>query len=133
LTLEHARLMLTVDLTEDAGRAAYLAGYEAAEAFIFEHTGKVTKTHRGAHTEFARLSASERHIDAQLRRFLPQALQSVRKLPVFTQRGVPSSSFPRKRESRPAAPSRGGLDPRFRGGDAILLERLGFFPDRHLQ
>ena len=26
LTLEHARIMLTVDLTEDAGRAAYLAG-----------------------------------------------------------------------------------------------------------
>jgi len=34
LTLDHARTMLTVDLTEDAGRAAYLAGYQAAEAFL---------------------------------------------------------------------------------------------------
>lgn len=73
LTLEHARLMLTVNLTEDAGRAAYLAGYQAAEALIFERTGKVTKTHRGAHTEFARLSVNEPRIDAELRRFLPQA------------------------------------------------------------
>jgi hypothetical protein len=47
LTLDHGRTMLTVDLTEDAGRAAYLAGYQAAEAFIFERTGKATKTHKG--------------------------------------------------------------------------------------
>jgi uncharacterized protein (UPF0332 family) len=47
LTLDRARLMLTVHLTEDAGRSAYLAGYQAAEAFIFERTGKVTKTHKG--------------------------------------------------------------------------------------
>ncbi len=71
-TLDHAKLMLTVNLTEDAGRAAYLAGYHAAEAFIFERTGKVTKTHKGAHTEFARLAATEPRIDVALRRFLPQ-------------------------------------------------------------
>ena len=29
LTLDHARTMLTVNLTEDAGRAAYLAAYQA--------------------------------------------------------------------------------------------------------
>ena len=73
LTLDRARLMLTVNLTEDAGRSAYLAGYQAAEAFIFERTGKVTKTHKGAHTEFARLSLTEPRIDLELRRFLPQA------------------------------------------------------------
>lgn len=73
LTLDHARTMLTVDLTEDAGRAAYLAGYQAAEAFIFERTGKATKTHKGAHTEFARLAVNESRIDIELRRFLPQA------------------------------------------------------------
>ena len=65
--------MLTVDLTEDAGRAAYLAGYHAAEAFIFERTGKVTKTHKGAHREFARLAAGEPLFDLELRRFLPRA------------------------------------------------------------
>jgi uncharacterized protein (UPF0332 family) len=73
LTLEHARTMLTVKLTEDAGRAAYPAGYQAAEALIFERTGKVTKTHKGAHREFARLTVNEARIDASLRQFLPQA------------------------------------------------------------
>lgn len=72
-TLEHARTMLTVELVEDAGRAAYLAGYHAAEALIFERTGKVTKTHKGAHSEFARLAMSEPAIDVELRRFLPRA------------------------------------------------------------
>jgi uncharacterized protein (UPF0332 family) len=72
-TLDHARTMLTVDLTEDAGRAAYLVGYQAAQAFIFERTGKATKTHKGAHTEFARLAVTEPSIDVELRRFLPQA------------------------------------------------------------
>ena len=49
LTLDHARKMLTVQLNEDAGRAAYLAGFQAAQALIFERTGTVTKTHKGAH------------------------------------------------------------------------------------
>lgn len=71
--LEHARLMLTVGLTEDAGRTAYLAGFHAAEALIFERTGNAAKTHRGLHTEFARLTRDEPRIDVTLRRFLPQA------------------------------------------------------------
>ena len=72
LTLAHAHVMLTVNLTEDAGRAAYLAGFHAAEALIFERTGKATKTHKGLHTEFARLTRDEQRIDLDLRRFLPQ-------------------------------------------------------------
>ena len=66
-------MMLTIDLTEDAGRTAYLAGYHAAEALIFERIGRVTKTHKGVHTEFARLTRNEPRIDTELRRFLPQA------------------------------------------------------------
>jgi uncharacterized protein (UPF0332 family) len=73
LTLDHVRTMFTVDPTEDAGRAAYLAGYQAAETFISRRTGKATKTHKGAHTEFARLAVNEPRIDMELRRFLPQA------------------------------------------------------------
>jgi hypothetical protein len=46
---------------------------QAAEAFIFERTGKVTKTHKGAHAEFARLAVNESRIDVELRRFLPRA------------------------------------------------------------
>ena len=73
LTLDHARLMPTVDLTEDAGRAAYSAAYQATQALIFERTGKVTKTHKGANTEFARIVRNEPRIDAELRQFLPAA------------------------------------------------------------
>lgn len=32
--------MLTVELAEDAGQAAYLVGYHAAEAFIFERVAR---------------------------------------------------------------------------------------------
>jgi hypothetical protein len=35
LILEHAQRMLSVDLMEDAGRAAYLASYGAAGFLIF--------------------------------------------------------------------------------------------------
>lgn len=73
LTLARARKMLTVQLTEDAGRAAYLAGLHAAQALIFERTGAIAKTHRGAHMEFARLTRDESRVDVELRRFLPQA------------------------------------------------------------
>jgi len=40
LTLGRMRLMLTVYLTEDAGRSVHLAGYQAAAAFIFERIGR---------------------------------------------------------------------------------------------
>jgi uncharacterized protein (UPF0332 family) len=50
-----------------------LAGYHAAEALIFERTGKVAKAHKGVHTEFARLALAEPAIDPELRRFLPRA------------------------------------------------------------
>jgi uncharacterized protein (UPF0332 family) len=77
LILEHARLMLTVNLTEDAGRSAYLAGYHATDALIFQRTGKVTKSHKGAHTEFARLTRNEPSFDAALRQFLPQKRSAI--------------------------------------------------------
>jgi hypothetical protein len=37
-----------------AALEAYLAVFHAAEANIFEHTGKVAKTHRGVRSEFTR-------------------------------------------------------------------------------
>ncbi len=47
--------MLGVDLTNAAGRTAYLAGFHAAQALIFEIYSRVFKTHTGVRTEFARL------------------------------------------------------------------------------
>lgn len=57
----------------DAGRNAYLAMFHAAQALIFERSGKAAKTHSGVHTQFNRLVQSETTFDAMLRRSLPQA------------------------------------------------------------
>lgn len=43
------------------------------QALISTRTGKDAKTHKGAHTEFARLTRNEPRLDAELRRFLPQS------------------------------------------------------------
>jgi hypothetical protein len=51
--LADATQIATLPLPHVAAREAYIAVFHAAEAYIFEHTGKVAKTHRGARTEFA--------------------------------------------------------------------------------
>ena len=48
--LVRADTMLGVGLNDDAGRTAYLAGFHAAQAFIFERMGKVFKSHKGGQT-----------------------------------------------------------------------------------
>ena len=45
--LTEADIMLGVGLNDAAGRTGYLAAFHAAQAFIFERTGKVFKTHHG--------------------------------------------------------------------------------------
>ena len=65
--------MLGVRLNEDAGRAAYLAGFHAAQAFIFESAGKTFKTHKGVQTEFLRLTRDDPRFKHDLRIFLSQA------------------------------------------------------------
>ena len=71
--LARARVILAAGVGEDAGRNAYLAAFHAAQALIAARTGKDAKTHKGVHTEFARLTRNEPRIDAELRRFLPQS------------------------------------------------------------
>jgi uncharacterized protein (UPF0332 family) len=71
--LDQAETMLHVGLYEAAGRTAYLAGYHAAQAFIFERVGKVFKTHAGVHTEFLRLTKDDPRVDGELRTFLSRA------------------------------------------------------------
>jgi uncharacterized protein (UPF0332 family) len=71
-SLAHARAILEIDLGDDAGRAAYLAALHAAQALIFERTGRVAKTHRGVHGQFLRLVAGEPRVDTELRRFLSE-------------------------------------------------------------
>jgi uncharacterized protein (UPF0332 family) len=71
--LSEAEGMLTMNYNDAAGRTAYLAGFHAAQAFIFERRGKAAKTHTGVHTEFQRLTRDNRDLDPKLRAFLSQA------------------------------------------------------------
>lgn len=58
---------------DEAGRAAYLAGFHAAQALIFESTGNTFKTHSGVQAEFARRVKDDPRVDIELRRFLGRA------------------------------------------------------------
>jgi uncharacterized protein (UPF0332 family) len=71
--LASARAILAIKESNDAGRDAYLAAFHAAQAFIFAGTGKIAKTHRGLHSEFARLAKDDPRIDKSFPVFLTQA------------------------------------------------------------
>jgi len=71
--LDEARAIAAIELPHVAGRTAYLAAYHAAEAFIFDRTGKITKSHKGARIEFARLTKDDPRIDRAFTAFLAQA------------------------------------------------------------
>lgn len=71
--LKEARIVAANDLAAAAGRAAYLAAYHAAQAFIFERTGKAAKSHNGVRSEFARLARDEPHMDRSFSAFLARA------------------------------------------------------------
>lgn len=57
---------------DEAGRTAYLAGLHAAQALIFEMTGRVRKRHSTVQGEFARLVRDDPRFDRELRAFLPR-------------------------------------------------------------
>ena len=72
--LTKARGLLDVmHYNDEAGRAAYLAGYHAAQALISERKGKIAKTHEGVNSQFNLLTKGDPRIDTALRRFLTQA------------------------------------------------------------
>ena len=71
--LSNAGAILAIGLGNDAGRNAYLAAFHAAQALVFDRTGKVAKTHRGVQSEFARLAKADPRINQELRLFLSQA------------------------------------------------------------
>jgi uncharacterized protein (UPF0332 family) len=73
--LADASQIATLFLPHIAAREAYVAVFHAAEAYIFEQTGKVAKTHRGVRIEFVRLARNEPRIDPELVRFLATAYQ----------------------------------------------------------
>jgi uncharacterized protein (UPF0332 family) len=72
--LTKARGLLDVmRYNDEACRAAYLASFHAAQAFISERTGKIAKTHEGVNSQFNRLTKGDSRVDTELRRFLSQA------------------------------------------------------------
>ena len=71
--LSNASANLGIGLSNDAGRNAYLAAFHAAQALIFERSGKAATTHRGVQSEFNRLTAVEARFDLEFRAFLSQA------------------------------------------------------------
>jgi uncharacterized protein (UPF0332 family) len=68
--LAQAETMLSVCLYEPAGRTAYLAGFHAAQALIFETSGRAYKRHGGVQGEFSRLVRNDPRVDGQIRAFL---------------------------------------------------------------
>ncbi len=73
--LGRASRMSSIDLNDDAGRAAYLACFHVAQAMIFEREDRVLKTHRGVQTEFNRIMKDDPRADNQLVGFLARAYQ----------------------------------------------------------
>jgi uncharacterized protein (UPF0332 family) len=71
--LAEAEAMLGIGLVDAAGRTAYLTGFHAAQALIFERTSRAVKTHRGVQAEFLRLTHGDPRLDPSLRVFLSQS------------------------------------------------------------
>ena len=72
--LVKARNLLDVmQYNDEAGRAAYLAAFHAAQALISERTGKTANTHEGVNSQFNLLTRGDERVDTELRRFLSQA------------------------------------------------------------
>ncbi len=72
--LTKARALLDVlHYDDEAGRAAYLAGFHAAQALISERRGRIAKTHEGVNSQFNLLTKGDDRVGQDLRRFLSQA------------------------------------------------------------
>ncbi len=57
--LSDAHTILSVDVPNQAARLAYYAQFHAAQALIFQRTGKIAKTHKGVDREFHKLAKAE--------------------------------------------------------------------------
>lgn len=71
--LSEARQIIQIGLASVAARSTYYAAFHAAEALIFERTGRVAKTHKGVRSEFARLTKDDPRLPQTVMAFLTQA------------------------------------------------------------
>jgi len=93
-SLAHARTILAIDLGEDAGRAAYLGAFHAAQAFIFERT-KQRRQDPYRSPQFLKLVRDEPRIDVELRRFLSEGYKLKENYPAPKSRGSACAGHPR--------------------------------------
>ncbi len=75
VVLARAGVMLTAGLNEDAARAAHMASFHVAQAYIFERTDIVSKSHKGVQIEFFRLSQIDPRVDQDLRKFISRSYE----------------------------------------------------------
>lgn len=68
--LRDAKTIAEAEIPDVAAREAYLAAFHAAEAYIFECTGRAAKTHRGVRNQFGRLALQEPRIAREFPAFL---------------------------------------------------------------
>lgn len=73
--LTQAQANLGMEIAEQAGRIAYAAAFNAAQALIFERSGRAVKTHRGVKARFGLLTKDEPSIGADLRDFLEKGFE----------------------------------------------------------
>ncbi len=73
--LSDARQIAGIGPATPAARSAYYAAFHAAEAMIFDRTGRVARTHAGVRSEFARLAKGDGRIDRSMTTFLAKAYQ----------------------------------------------------------
>jgi uncharacterized protein (UPF0332 family) len=66
-------LLEVMHYSDEAARAAYLAGFHAEQALISERTGRIAKSHSGVCSTFARLEKDDPRVDRALVRFLGRA------------------------------------------------------------
>ena len=57
--ISDANRILAIGISRQAARLAYYALFHAAQALIFERTGKVAKTHKGVGRLFHKVAAAE--------------------------------------------------------------------------
>src|SRR5205823_8599312 len=75
--LEKARNFLNIlQYSDEAARAAYLAGFNSAQALVFTRRGRIAKTHRGLRSTFAELVTDQPGLDPSFMRFLAEAYRS---------------------------------------------------------
>lgn len=71
--LSDARGNLSINIYRQAARLAYYAQFHAAQALIFERTGKISKTHKGVGTQFHALARAEMALPAGFAALLTKA------------------------------------------------------------